>query len=761
MRGSDSTIGARRRLLWSLVGALMTSALLAGPALAQTTQTTYTWTGAGTFPTTWSQSVNWDSNGVPSSSLTGTDLSFPALTGAACTTSPQTATCYTSVDDLGALSVNSLTIEDGLGYSLTAAGSSDTITLGAGGLTAAPSASDPAQSVGARIDIPIMLGANQSWSITGGTSNQQVALEQPVTGTADTLGIALNGQTFLGLTGDNEVGAVTVTASGTPGTLALDSPGSLGILNGTDANPVTLDNGTGLFADPGETGPLTVNAGTVQIGQGVTSPGDNLLTVKGAVSLSSSSTLDLSVNDGSGTTAGEDYSQLSATGNVALGGASLLLSNFSACPTLTVGQVYTLVQTSGGTVSGTFAGLANGSDFQLNCFSGTPPTFQIGYTTTSVTATVVPAVTTMTSVSAAPSAPVTDQPVTLTATVTPASSSPTGTVEFYDGGTPISGCTNQPVAQTGPSLYTATCTAAFPAAASPLSLTATFTSTNPAVAGSTSTAASLSVLPATTTVGLQTSSSAPLVGQTVTYTATVVPAVSGSVAPTGTVEFLDGGSAIGGCGAQPVTGDVATCSVAYGTPGAQAVSAQYSGDANFDGSTSPVVSVTASAPTTPPPTTTTPPPTTTTPPPTTSAGGGSAVVGRAAAPRVRGTALFEPLSCSGPSTRRCAFKLTLTVLETFRGRRLVGVSARASHRRIRPRRRTVTVGIRAVSLTGGSSEPVKIALNPLGRRLLRTRRTLPVKLTVVAVGRTVRHQAVRFRQPTAKRRKRLAAQRVG
>ena len=82
-------------------------------------------------------------------------------------------------------------------------------------------------------------------------------------------------------------------------------------------------------------------------------------------------------------------------------------------------------------------------------------------------------------------------------------------------------------------------------------------------------------------------SSAPnpsVVGQQVTYTATVSPTPDG-----GTVAFKDGGSTIGGCGAQPVdtsTGK-ASCQATYGAPGTHTISAVYSGDAAFVTSTSP------------------------------------------------------------------------------------------------------------------------------------------------------------------------------
>ena len=71
-----------------------------------------------------------------------------------------------------------------------------------------------------------------------------------------------------------------------------------------------------------------------------------------------------------------------------------------------------------------------------------------------------------------------------------------------------------------------------------------------------------------------------------TYTATVSPA-SGTGTPTGTVAFADGGTPITGCGAVKVgsTG-TATCPVTYTAVGSHAITAAYSADATYAGSTS-------------------------------------------------------------------------------------------------------------------------------------------------------------------------------
>ena len=78
-------------------------------------------------------------------------------------------------------------------------------------------------------------------------------------------------------------------------------------------------------------------------------------------------------------------------------------------------------------------------------------------------------------------------------------------------------------------------------------------------------------------------------GQAVTYTATVTAVAPASGTPSGSASFMDGATTISGCIAQPLIGGVATCSVAYSGVGSHSVTAVYSGDPDFTGSTSPVL----------------------------------------------------------------------------------------------------------------------------------------------------------------------------
>ncbi len=91
-----------------------------------------------------------------------------------------------------------------------------------------------------------------------------------------------------------------------------------------------------------------------------------------------------------------------------------------------------------------------------------------------------------------------------------------------------------------------------------------------------------------TTTALTSSANPSVVGQQVTYTATVAPAPDG-----GTVSFQDGGSPIGGCGSQPLdSSGRATCQVSYPSTGTHTISAVYSGDPGYVGSSSATVTQT-------------------------------------------------------------------------------------------------------------------------------------------------------------------------
>jgi hypothetical protein len=195
---------------------------------------------------------------------------------------------------------------------------------------------------------------------------------------------------------------------------------------------------------------------------------------------------------------------------------------------------------------------------------------------------------TTTALLASPNAAVTNEPVTLFATVTSSNSGapPSGTITLKNGATSISGCANQPIVPTGQSV-TVTCQTSF--AASTAQLTAVFApSANSNMTPSASTTDSVTVGQDSTSAALDVSKTAN-VGASTTYTATVTPPASrpGPIGPTGSVEFLDGVQPIASCLSQPLSNGGATCAVTYKTPGTHSIKAVYWGDTNFTGSVAP------------------------------------------------------------------------------------------------------------------------------------------------------------------------------
>jgi hypothetical protein len=91
----------------------------------------------------------------------------------------------------------------------------------------------------------------------------------------------------------------------------------------------------------------------------------------------------------------------------------------------------------------------------------------------------------------------------------------------------------------------------------------------------------------TTASALQSSDPSSAFGAQVTYTDTVSVPSPGAGVPTGTVDFFDGGTAIAGCQGVALSEsatDTATCAATPGV-GSQTITAVYSGDSNYAGST--------------------------------------------------------------------------------------------------------------------------------------------------------------------------------
>ncbi len=279
---------------------------------------------------------------------------------------------------------------------------------------------------------------------------------------------------------------------------------------------------------------------------------------------SSSSVSVTGVSPASGTTKGDTSVTITGTGftappavtGVSFGGATAQFTidsgtQITATSPPGTGTVHITVTTPAGTSAATAAD-------------------QYSYTQTATTTT-----TTSLSSSSNPSVP--GQPVTFTATVSPASGTgtPTGTVTFSDGGSQIGTATLN-------SGGTATIATASPLAVGSHTITASYGGDQNFTASTGSLTQTVSPAATTTTTTVTSSANPSVTGQAVTYTATISPVPDG-----GTVAFSDGGTPITGCGAQQVDTSTGTaaCQVTYTSTGTHSITAAYSGDTAYGGST--------------------------------------------------------------------------------------------------------------------------------------------------------------------------------
>ena len=183
--------------------------------------------------------------------------------------------------------------------------------------------------------------------------------------------------------------------------------------------------------------------------------------------------------------------------------------------------------------------------------------------------------------------PVVNQPVTYTATVKPTSGTvlPTGSVTFTltTGGTVL--CNAVSISNT---TGIATCTSAFSAPASPGStVTATYSGDSNFSSQTAVTSSPEVVSAASTTITVTGAPSPSAVNQQVTFTATLTPAFTGTVLPTGTVVFTDTTTSTTLCTKTVSGGVVPVCNYTFTSAGSNSVVATYtSGDSNFTGSAS-------------------------------------------------------------------------------------------------------------------------------------------------------------------------------
>jgi hypothetical protein len=125
----------------------------------------------------------------------------------------------------------------------------------------------------------------------------------------------------------------------------------------------------------------------------------------------------------------------------------------------------------------------------------------------------------------------------------------------------------------------------------------------------------------------------------------------------------------------------------------------------------------------------------------------------AAKAKVSGTGAGVHVSCIGPSGASCRVTLKATVSETFKGHKLVAVSAAAKRRTTH---KQLVVGTASVALKAGQSQTVRIVLDGAGKRLLASRHVLKTTLRVTEVTSSARvasvsTQLVTFKAPRKRR----------
>jgi len=238
--------------------------------------------------------------------------------------------------------------------------------------------------------------------------------------------------------------------------------------------------------------------------------------------------------------------------------------------------------------------LLNAAGYQLNAHYNGDNNYASSISSPNQSFTVAKANTSNT-LSASPSSPTFyGQAITFTATIVNTSSTgvpPTGTINFKDGGTTITGCGSKTLSGTG-NTATATCTtSATGLNVASHTITATYDNTDGNFDDLVNTTSTLThvVNRDTTSISLTTSSATTTYGTSVTFTATVTNTTTTGLTPTGTVTFSGGNPALSCSTAISGSGSTAstTCitSTLKASASAYTITATYDNtDGNFDDS---------------------------------------------------------------------------------------------------------------------------------------------------------------------------------
>ncbi len=368
------------------LGLVLAPAALASPS--------FTWTGKSTVSEKWSSAGNWAGGVAPSAGEAIGALTFPAL--APCTVGEEEEeeeeeACTFSFDDFSDLTAESMTVE-GDGYFILGA---SPLKLGAGGLKVVPEAGTGGSSF--YLFLPIEIGATQTWHfpnrVGAKIGESEIQIFQPVSGpVGDGLTLDLSNEAEPLLEGGVEAGPLTIagTDPGEAGVFNGAYPLDNTDVNGEDGQPVNVEH---VFVfGTGTVGRLTSNDAELTVGS-AGSPAGGIEAA--GVRLDSSTSVTFPIVD-NGTTAKQDYGQLTSNGPVELQNAALEVlvrpaERGKPCPVLTRGQVYTFVSTTG-TLSGAFANAPeSGQELGVRVAEGCAPssqTIRIGYHESGATKTV-------------------------------------------------------------------------------------------------------------------------------------------------------------------------------------------------------------------------------------------------------------------------------------------------------------------------------------------------------------------------------------
>jgi len=382
----------------------------------------------------------------------------------------------------------------------------------------------------------------------------------------------------------------TVTATATPSTITTGGTSALAATvtstSGTPSGTVQFYDGAGTVGSP-----VTLTAGNATLAaQTFTTVGAHSITAKysgdttylAVTSLAATLTVNKATPTATATAAASSIN-INATDNL-----SVTVTSAAGTPTGSV-QFYDGVTAIGSAVTlSSGAATLTGQAFTTAGAHSITAVYSGDSNFTTVTSTAI----TITVNLVTPTLNVIANPATLTAggtssltvTVTSTVGTPTGSVQFYDGVTAIGSAinlTSGSAALAGQTFFTSgahSITAQY-------SGDATFQKT-------TSTAITLTVNPATAAVALTAASPTAAINGTDSFTVTVTGSAG---TPTGTVQFYTGTTALG----SPValSAGAATSSPTFTILGAQSITAQYSGDANYAKATSAPVTITVGTPT--------------------------------------------------------------------------------------------------------------------------------------------------------------------